>query len=168
MSGVGLCDYTETQNTQPVRIPSHTFTSVCVWIYYCISFTWSSRVSPSRCSLTWWLQPSPCQSFPVWRSEKRLCWLCGERRAHTWLVEIMAKLHSRCALYCACGPFPPLSNILHLRHFMNKWNILKMMVSRSPIMIFDCFLYFFSLYRCWWKMGPKRAIRYLWRPETLY
>lgn len=30
------------------------------------------------------------------------------------------------------------------------------------------FIFILFWYRCWWKMGPKKVIRFLWRPETLY
>lgn len=34
------------------------------------------------------------------------------------------------------------------------------------VSVFDVFS--LSGSRCWWKMGPKRGIKYLWKPEKLY
>lgn len=34
------------------------------------------------------------------------------------------------------------------------------------VSVFDVFSV--SESRCWWKMGPKRGIKYLWKPEKLY
>lgn len=66
-----------------------------------ISFLLVSHVFRCRCSLTWWQLPSPCQSFTVWRIEKKLCWLCGGRQARTWLVE-MAKFTFKCCTHYYC------------------------------------------------------------------
>lgn len=112
-----------------------------LWIYYCVFSQWcfSFQVQFDLVAAAFTLSELPCVKereeavLTLWR--KTSSYLVGWNNGKNFIVGVHFTAHVVLLhLYQICY----IWDILCM-----KLNILKMMVSRSPIMIFDCFLYFF-------------------------